>query len=49
MQDSKCKTHHKYFNKVKETNEIIIANSSSFVNYNIEVPGRLNKNYCYAE
>ena len=41
MQDSKCKTHHKYFNKVKETNEIIIANSSSFVNHNIEVPGKV--------
>ena len=46
MQESKYKTHHKYFNEDKETDEIIVANSSSFVNHNIEIPGKvIDTNY----
>ena len=41
MQERKYKTHQKYFNEDKETNEIIITNSSSLVNYNIEIPGKV--------
>ena len=41
MQERKYKTHQKYFDEDKETNEIIVTNGSCFVNHNIEIPGKV--------